>query len=250
MKAYLENCVLEVKNLRVSVENKEIVKGISLSLHKGEVVYLFGRNGEGKSTLLRAIAGYPGYRIIEGKVFFEGEDITNIPMHERAKKGLILGFQHPPEFDTIRVEDLFREIGIDLSNSRIVRYIRTLKLRNLLKRPLNNGFSGGEKKRMETFLVLAMNPKIALFDEPDSGVDIDSLKLVASALKLYREENPEASYLIVTHQGYLLDLLPGNRAMVILEGKLLCTKNPYEVYQTIMKYGYERCLECLKKEIQ
>ncbi len=239
--------ILEVKDLRVKVEKKVILDGISLSLKGKESYVLFGPNGSGKTTLINAIMGIPPYRVVSGKILFMGEDITGKDVDERAKLGVSVGFQHPPEITGIRLADLLKLcVAKDTSDEfseREKELIEKFKLTEFLDRDINVGFSGGERKRAEILQMMFLKPKLLILDEPDSGVDVESLKLIAIEIQRYIEET-DSSALIITHKGDILEYIKSRYACVLLEGSMYCFADPKRIYEKIKRNGYEGCIAC------
>lgn len=246
--------MLRVENLRVKVGGREILKGVNLEVGEGEVVALLGPNGSGKSTLLHAIMGRPGYEVVEGRIVFNGVDITGMRPDERAKLGLGMLMQIPPALKGVRLGDLLKKIssfyGAEIDYLR--KLAESLRITGLLDRELHRGFSGGEMKRAELLLLAAQSPKLALLDEPDSGVDLESLPVLGRAINeiVYAYDSKakeKRSAIIVTHAGKILSYIERvNRAYIMLDGKVSCFGNPRDLIEDIEKYGFEGCLRCLK----
>ena len=221
--------VLEVRDLHVRVEGKEVVKGISLTINPGEVHAIMGRNGSGKTTLSNAIMGHPRYEISEGQILLGGEDITELAPHERAQKRLFLAFQYPVAVPGVTVGHFLRTCilavrGQEVS-AREVRKLIKAEAKALgvddsfLRRSLNDGFSGGEKKRMETLQMRLLQPRMAILDETDSGLDIDSLKRVSESIDELR--SPERGILLITHYQRMLSHVKPDHVHVLLDGKIV-----------------------------
>ena len=237
---------LEIKNLHVTHEEKEILKGINLTIHKGEVHALMGPNGSGKSTLSYALMGHPRYKISKGEILLDGKDITNLSPNERAKHGLFLSFQNPIEIPGVTLSNFLRQAYNSIHEEKL----SLLEFRELLKRHalslgmdtdflsryLNEGFSGGEKKKAEMLQLLVLNPKIAILDETDSGLDSDSLKLVSQGIKNFA--TPEKTILVITHYNKMLDLLNPNRVSVISGGKIIA-EGDNSLLEKIEAEGYK-----------
>jgi len=225
--------MLEIDNLHVAVDGKEILKGISLSVPAGEVHAVMGPNGSGKSTLSYTLAGREGYEITGGHIFYRGEDLTRLLPEERAAKGMFLALQYPVEIPGV-VTLTFLKTALnaqrrargepELDAMRVLRLVRekatALKIpEDMLKRPLNAGFSGGEKKRMEILQMALFEPRLAILDETDSGLDIDALKLVAEGVNALRE--PNRAMVVITHYQRLLSYIVPDRVHVLAGGRIV-----------------------------
>lgn len=242
--------LLEIKGLHAGVEGKEILKGLSLSVDKGEVHVILGPNGSGKSTLMNIIMGHPKYEVTSGTVSFEGEDITELKTFERARKGLFLSFQTPEEIPGITVENMIRTAKQAVSGERvkIVPFRRQLKatMEELKMKPeyaeryMNVGFSGGEKKRNEILQLLMLNPKLALLDETDSGLDVDAVQIVSEGVaKFHNEDN---SCLIITHNTRILEKLKVDKVHVLINGEIVEEGGP-ELIDDINRRGFTHILD-------
>ena len=222
--------LLEIKGLRVSAGDKEILHGVDLSIGRDETHVLMGPNGTGKSTLGYAITGNPAYTVTEGSIVFDGEDITELPVNERAKKGIFLSFQNPLEVPGVTLSAFIRSALEQKSGSRIrlwdfkKKLKETMKLLNMdesyAERDLNVGFSGGEKKKAEILQMLMLEPKLAILDETDSGLDVDAVRTVSQGVSLYRERN-HGSLLIITHSTRILEALTVDAAHVMENGVIV-----------------------------
>jgi Fe-S cluster assembly ATP-binding protein len=242
--------MLKVQDLWVSVENKQILKGVNLSMNYGEINVLFGPNGAGKTTFMMALMGFPRYKIEQGKIFFKGEDITGKDLYERALLGLGISFQRPP---TVKGVTLRRVIEIITTNGGadkegISENIKKLNLSGHLDRGLNDGFSGGEMKRSELLQLMVQRPDLVFIDEPESGVDIENIALVGEAINSLlgkdKVKDPKRGALIITHTGYILDFVNADKGYIIFDGNLLCRGNPRDILSEIKRHGYRRCAEC------
>lgn len=241
--------IFQLENFKVSIGDKKVVKGINLFLNKGEIVVIMGPNGSGKSTLANAIMGHPSYDI-EGKIFFENEDISELKTDERSKKGLFLSFQYPVEIPGVTVSNFLRTaINSRREKNNQIKMIEFMKLLNekmeLLNIPkefasryLNEGFSGGEKKKMEVLQLAVLNPKVAILDETDSGLDIDALRKVCESINIIKKENPELTLLIITHYQRMLKYIDSNRVCIMVDGQIVKCGGP-ELAEHLEKEGYE-----------
>jgi Fe-S cluster assembly ATP-binding protein len=242
--------ILEVRNLKVMIEDKVILKNVNLELTEKRNYVMFGPNGSGKTTLINAIMGLPQYKIVSGKIFFLGEDITGKSVEERSKLGLALAFQHPPDINGIKLSSLLKlcvgkEAEDDFSGEE-KELIDAFHLGGFLDRDINVGFSGGERKRAEVLQMLLLKPSLLLLDEPDSGVDVESLKLIGGQIQRYVEESGSTA-LIVTHKGDILDYVNAKYACVLLKSIVYCFAEPKNIYETIKKSGYEDCVACQER---
>ena len=242
--------MLSIKNLHASVEDKEILKGINLEIKAGEVHAIMGPNGSGKSTLSAVIAGNETYDVTDGSVELEGEDLADLAPEERAHKGVFLSFQYPVEIPGVSVTN-FMKTAInetrkangkeEMPANEMLKLIREkselLEIdRKFLSRSLNEGFSGGEKKRNEIFQMAMLEPKIAILDETDSGLDIDALKIVANGVNKLKNENN--AVLVITHYQRLLDYIVPDYVHVLMNGKIVKSGGKELAYE-LEKKGYD-----------
>ncbi len=241
--------MLKVQDLWVSVEDKQILKGVNLSMNYGEINVLFGPNGAGKTTFMMALMGFPRYKIEQGKIFFKGEDITDKDLYERARLGLGISFQRPPTVRGVtlrRIIEIITNGGTDKEG--ISENVKKLNLSGHLDRGLNDGFSGGEMKRSELLQLMVQRPDLVFIDEPESGVDIENIALVGEAINSLlgkdKVKDPKRGAVIITHTGYILDFVNADKGYIILDGKLLCRGNPRDILSEIKRHGYRRCAEC------
>ncbi|NQV91663.1 Fe-S cluster assembly ATPase SufC [Candidatus Woesearchaeota archaeon] len=236
--------MLEIKDLYVEVEGKEILKGISLTIHAGKIHALMGPNGSGKSTLANALMGHPKYKITKGKVFLDGKDITEVKTDKRAKAGLFLSFQHPQEISGVRITNFLRTAVNEVkgTNLSVIDFHKILKEKmeflnidsSFLKRNLNEGFSGGEKKRAEMLQMLMLEPKYAMLDETDSGLDVDAIRIVAEGINKVKGQ---MGILLITHYDRFLQYLQPDSVSVINEGEIVA-HGSYELAEKIQKEGF------------
>jgi Fe-S cluster assembly ATP-binding protein len=242
--------ILEVRNLKVMVEDKVILDNVNLELTEKKNYVMFGPNGSGKTTLINTIMGLPQYKVVSGKIYFMGEEITKKSVEERSRLGLALAFQHPPEIGGIKLSVLLKlcvgKTSKDDFSAEEKKLIDAFKLGKFLDRDVNVGFSGGERKRAEILQMLLLKPKLLLLDEPDSGVDVESLRLIGEQIQKYVEENGGTA-LIVTHKGDILDYVDAKYACVLLKSFVYCFAEPKRIYNNIKKGGYEECIACQKR---
>lgn len=236
--------LLILDSVSVCIGDRVVVKNVNLSVGYGELHAIMGPNGVGKSTLLAAIMGLSHARICGGKLLFNGVDITNMPSYERAKLGISLAHQVTPTFRGVRFLELARAVA-NKFNSDWRSLASVLRVEDLLGRDLFHGFSGGERRRSELYLALLQKPKLALLDEPDSGVDIDTLELIAKLVDNLVEDK-RASAILVTHSGAILNKLSRvTKVHVMVNGTIAYTGDPSQVIPIILRYGYRKGLEVL-----
>lgn len=244
--------LLKIIDLHTKVEDMEILKGLNLEINEGEVHVIMGPNGAGKSTLANTLMAHPKYSISEGEIIFDGEQINNLKADERAKKGIFLSFQTPEEVPGITVENFLRTAKNNMTgkNTAIFAFRKELKEKMELlkfndeyaKRYLNVGFSGGEKKKNEVLQMAILEPKLAILDETDSGLDVDAIKIVSEGVKLL--SNPTRSIIIITHHSKILEYVKPDYVHILVDGKIVKTgdaslvseveKNGYEEYKKII----------------
>jgi len=242
--------MLEIQNLHVAADGKEILKGLSLSVQAGEVHAIMGPNGSGKSTLSYALAGRAGYEITEGSIRYKGEDLAAMPTEERAAKGIFLALQYPVEIPGVTTMTFLKTAlnaqrrargESELDAVRVLRMVRekatALNIpEEMLRRALNVGFSGGEKKRLEILQMALFEPALAILDETDSGLDIDALKLVAEGVNALR--SPERAMLVITHYQRLLNYIVPDRVHVLAQGRMIA-EGGKELAHELEAKGYE-----------
>lgn len=236
---------LEIKNLHVSVEGKQILKGLSLNIQKGEVHAIMGPNGSGKSTLSNVLMGHPKYTVESGEIILDGENITHEKVVERAKKGLFLSMQYAPEIQGVTVNNLLRIATESMTGikqhpvkfyKKLTDKMQELKIHpDFAARSLNTGFSGGEKKRMEILQLLMLQPQYAILDETDSGLDVDALKIVAQGINQFR--SPEKGVLIITHYNRLLEYVVPDFVHILSAGTIVKSGGA-DLAEEIEKSGY------------
>lgn len=239
---------LKIENLSVAIEGKEIIKDFNLEINGGEIHAIMGPNGTGKSTLSAALMGHPKYEITGGKVTFNGEDLLEMEVDERAKAGLFLAMQYPSEISGITTADFLRsainaqrEEGDEISLMKFIRKLdekmKVLEMdESFAQRYLNEGFSGGEKKRNEILQLLMLEPKLAILDEIDSGLDIDALKVVSKGVNAMR--SPDFGCLIITHYQRLLNYIKPDKVHVMMQGRIVKSGGP-ELAERLEAEGYD-----------
>jgi Fe-S cluster assembly ATP-binding protein len=242
--------MLELKNLHVSVDGTEILKGIDLSIKLGEVHAIMGPNGSGKSTLAGVLAGREEYEITDGEIIYSGSDLTELDAETRAREGIFLAFQYPVEIPGVSNTYFLRSALNAIRNHRglspfdamdflqlVKEKAKLVKLdEGLLKRPVNQGFSGGEKKRNEIFHMAVLEPKLAILDETDSGLDIDALKIVSDGVNALRNE--DRSFIVITHYQRLLNYIVPDFVHVLMNGKIV-RSGDRELALQLEEQGYE-----------
>ncbi|MFB6216052.1 MAG: Fe-S cluster assembly ATPase SufC [Candidatus Aenigmatarchaeota archaeon] len=237
---------LEIKDLKTSIEGKEILKGVDLEVKKGEIHALMGPNGSGKSTLSHALMGNPNYTVQNGKILIDGEDVTEMDTDERARKGLFLGFQYPSEISGITVSEFLKQainsrrdepISSSDFRERVEQGLELLDMdEEFSDRYINEGFSGGEKKRAEVLQMSILRPNYAVLDEIDSGLDIDALKIVANGISELSGE--DMGLLLITHYRRILDYVEPDHVHVMIDGKIVESGGP-ELAHRLEEEGYE-----------
>jgi Fe-S cluster assembly ATP-binding protein len=248
----MSEVALRIEQLTVEVEGKEILHNINLEMKLGETHVLFGPNGSGKTTLLMAIMGFPKYRVTKGRIIFKGQDITKLPLDERARLGIGMSFQRPPVVRGVKVRDMVAAcLRSTESEERIRQLAERANLVDFLDREMNYGFSGGEIKRSELMQLLAQKPTLTLIDEPESGVDLVNIALIGELLNNLLEKDcpiPERKCmgLIITHTGHILDYVNARTGYVMLDGRIVCEGDPHEILKTIKAKGYVECVKCAK----
>lgn len=221
--------LLKINNLKANVDGKSILKGINLNINKGEIHVVMGPNGAGKSTLANTLMGHPRYEVVAGEAWFNEKDITELKVDERAKEGLFLSFQYPEEIPGVTVENFLRTAKTSVSGKKqsVVGFRKDLlkKMQELnmdegySQRYLNQGFSGGEKKKNEILQMMILDPKLVILDETDSGLDVDAIKTVAEGVKQFANE--DNAVLIITHYNKLLEIIRPDYVHVLVDGEII-----------------------------
>ena len=244
----VDAALFEIRDLHVAAEDAEIIHGIDLTIGAGEVHAIMGPNGSGKSTLANALMGNPDYQIGQGQVLLHGDDVTDWEPDVRAKQGMFLAFQYPQEIPGVTVNNFLQQAvgarrGEDQSvletRRRIMSWMERLDMDvKFAERFLNEGFSGGEKKRAEVLQMAMLEPEIAILDETDSGLDVDALRIVASGVRAVAEARPHMGVLAITHYRRLLDLLQPDHVHVLIDGRIVASGG-MDVAQRLEDDGYE-----------
>lgn len=245
--------LLRVEGLKIAIEGKEILKGLDLTIRTGEIHVIMGSNGAGKSTLFNAVMGNPTYEVTAGRIFFEGKDITDEPVNERAKAGIFMAFQSPIAVQGISVENFIRNAKgtITGETQRIMPFRKKLHNqmdslhmdRSYAKRYINDGFSGGERKKTEILQMCMLEPKLTMLDEIDSGLDVDAVRIVSQTVEQYHDKNN--SIMVITHHSEILQKLQPDFVHILIDGRIVKTgdaslikeieKNGYDAYKAQVK---------------
>ncbi len=245
-----DHMLLEINNLSVAVEGKQILHDINLSIRGGETQVLFGPNGGGKTTLLMTIMGAPKYQVTKGAIVFQGKDITGFSIDERARMGIGMSAQRPPVVHGVKTRDMIAACAKTARHDiDIDELAHKANMDEFMDRDINYGFSGGEIKRSELAQLLAQAPDLVLLDEPESGVDLVNIALIGELInqlleKDHRIRERKRSGLIITHTGHILDYVTARTGYVLYEGTIICEGDPREMLATIKERGYEECKKC------
>jgi len=242
--------LLEIKGLKVAVEGKEILHGIDITIRAGETHVIYGPNGSGKTTLLMTIMGFPRYKITAGQIIFEGKDVTNATLDERARAGIGLSFQRPPIVRGVKTRDMVAACFRGREGEEAIpRLAERTNMMGFLDRDINYGFSGGETKRSELLQLLAQSPDLVLLDEPESGVDLENIALIGELInslleKTHPMRSRKRSGLIISHTGHILKYVNARTGYVMVDGRIICEGDPHEILETIKVKGYGECASC------
>lgn len=236
--------LLEIENLSVKAGDKQLLHDVDMRVRKGEVHVIFGPNGSGKSSFVNAIMGLPNYEIISGDIRFKGKSIIDFSLTERAKMGIGLAFQHSPVVEGVSLDVLIHAIAKD--QDVLDEITKEADLKDHLDREVNVGFSGGERKRGELLQLLAQSPQLVMFDEPDSGVDVENIGLIVKIIrKLLQKDVPiikrQNSGIIVTHSGNILEEIHANIGYVMIGGRIVCSGPPLDIFDQIKTNGFAQC---------
>jgi len=242
--------MLIIENLHASIHGKEILKGVNLEVHKGEVHAIMGPNGTGKSTLASVIAGKEAFEVTAGKITFNGKDLLSMPIEDRAREGIFIGFQYPVEIPGVSITNFMKTSLEEIRRYRGQQPLTELEFRKMMKekakivelteklsnRSVNEGFSGGEKKRNEIFQMAMIDPTLSILDETDSGLDIDALRIVANGVN--KLKTPQNATIVITHYQRLLDYIVPDFVHVLFDGKIV-KSGPKELALELEKRGYD-----------
>jgi len=238
--------MLEVNDLWVDVNGKQVLKGVDLNIPSGETHILFGKNGSGKSSLLMTVMGFRRYKIRQGRICFKGEDITRMPIDKRARMGIGLAFQKPPGIRGVKTRDIFNVCNTNEVSCNALA--EKFEFSELLERELNVGFSGGEMKKSELLQLLLQDPDFVMLDEPESGVDLENLDILGKAINKLLQKHlwrtRAKSGLVISHLGFILNYIDADAGYVLMDGHIHCRGNPRELFKGIQRHGYRECVEC------
>jgi Fe-S cluster assembly ATP-binding protein len=251
--------MLQIEDLRVELADKVILQHIDLEIKPGETHVLFGPNGSGKTSLLMTIMGYPQYKVAGGRILFKGRDITHAPINERAQLGIGMSYQRPPTINGLKTRQMVKICAREKVDEEALA--EKVNFKEFLDRDVNAGFSGGEIKRSELLQLMSQQPDLMLFDEPESGVDMENIHLVGKTIasllqkdmsfarndksKMQKKMERTKMGLIITHTGHILDYVAADKGQVLYNGVLSCVSNPSEILTCISQTGYEECVRCL-----
>jgi len=250
--------MLLIEDLQVKLGEREVLRHIDLQINPGETHILFGPNGSGKTSLLMTIMGYPQYKVTAGKILFKGVDITNLPINERARLGIGMSYQRPPTVNGLKTRQMV-QICAGGRDVDVAGMAARMNFTDFLERDINAGFSGGEIKRSELVQLMAQQPDLLLFDEPESGVDLENIALIGHTIsrllqrdfhtdpnksQLQRKKERTRMGLIITHTGFILDYVTADKGQVLFNGVLSCSNNPTDIFNCIKVMGYEECVKC------
>ena len=252
--------MLTIEDLQVEVGGRTILNNVNMEIPDGETHILFGPNGSGKTSLMMTIMGFSGYNVTHGQITFKGEDITHLPIHERARLGIGVSFQRPPTINGLKTRNMVELCAFQRNRSVDVEALaKGVDFNNFLERDVNQNLSGGEIKRSEMLQLLAQDPDLVLLDEPESGVDLENMVLIGETINLllhrgvkYAKEKSHKnttgdqlkSALVITHTGHILDYITADKGQVLFNGQLCCSRNAREILKWIGEFGYEECVRC------
>ena len=252
--------MLAIEELQVEVGGRMILKNVNMEIPDGETHILFGPNGSGKTSLMMTIMGFSGYQVTHGRITFKGEDITHMPIHERARMGIGVSFQRPPTINGLKTRSLVELCARHRNRAVEVEALADeIDFAAFLERDVNQNLSGGEIKRSEMLQLMAQDPDLVLLDEPESGVDVENMVLIGETINLLlhrgikytkhkshknRAGDRLKSALVITHTGHILDYITADKGQVLFNGHLCCSHNAREILKWIGEFGYEECVRC------
>jgi Fe-S cluster assembly ATP-binding protein len=252
--------MLLIEELQVEVGGRTILNNVDMEIPDGETHILFGPNGSGKTSLMMTIMGFAGYNVTHGKIEFKGENITAMPIHERARLGIGVSFQRPPTINGLKTRHLVEICAQKRGrNADVEALAQEIDFTDFLERDVNHNLSGGEIKRSEMLQLMAQDPDLILLDEPESGVDLENMVLIGETVNLLlhrglkcvkqkshktREGDRLKSALVITHTGHILDYITADKGQVLFNGHLCCSRNAREILKWIGEFGYEECVRC------
>jgi Fe-S cluster assembly ATP-binding protein len=252
---YNVTSLLEVIDLCIEVEGQEILHDVNLTIPEGEVHALLGPNGSGKTSLMMAIMGFPDYEVYRGQILFDGEDITELGLTERARLGLGVAQQRPPTITGVKLGQILNYVATDVPqwDAEVKALVKAAQMEQFLDRDVNAGLSGGEIKRSELLQLLATRPRFAMMDEPGSGVDLEALELVGDLINTLFSRDAvhpakRRAGLVITHTGHILNYVHADKAHVMLGGRIGCLGNPRIIFDHIRESGYEECVRCMNEK--
>ncbi|MDV0446289.1 putative ABC transporter ATP-binding protein [Methanosarcinaceae archaeon Ag5] len=249
--------MLQIEGLYVEVAERPLLKNVNLAVEKGDTTILFGPNGAGKSALLSTIMGFSNYKVTAGKIYFKGKDITDAPVNERAKLGLGIMSQRPPNIVGVKLRELL-EIETGSKTLNLDQMAESIDMKRFLGRDINVGFSGGEIKRSELLQLSVQKPDFYLLDEPESGVDPVNMAQVGNTIQNMlcggdchaKKSAKRSSSLIITHTGEILNYVDADKAFILCNGTVMCSGNPNRLLNEIKSKGYEECIRCKLTNLQ
>lgn len=252
--------MLVIEDLRVEVGGRTILNNVNIEIPDGETHILFGPNGSGKTSLMMTIMGFSGYNVTHGQITFKGQNITSMPVHERARLGIGVSFQRPPTINGLKTGNLVEICARQRNRNVDVEALAAeIDFAGFLDRDVNHNLSGGEIKRSEMLQLMAQDPDLILLDEPESGVDLENMVLIGETINLllhrgvkYARQRSHKSIagdgaksaLVITHTGHILDYITADKGQVLFNGHLCCSRNAREILKWIGEFGYEECVRC------
>lgn len=248
--------LLEIRNLYVTVEGEQLLHDVNLTIAEGEVHTLLGPNGSGKTSLMMTIMGFSAYQVTHGQIIFDGQDITELDLTERARQGLSVAQQRPPTIAGVKLRQVLDyAVTSGLQHPGNVEFlVQEAVMEPFLDRDINAGLSGGEIKRSELLQLLVNQPRLAMMDEPDSGIDVVALSLVGNMINDLFSIDPicqvrRRAGLIITHTGQILNYVQPDKAHIMLNGTIACSGNPQLILNMINEHGYEECVRCFREGV-